>query len=294
MNTAEILAQATDRITLGQGGADVYELTGGRIAKIVRRSALERAEAWAQYLREAQFYAAQREKALPFLPEIFCSEWDDEEIRIVMRRYAPLDRQALDEALLEKIMAVLAQIHALPVEEETAAAPQLMDDAQTAQCAEGWHSVLAEHGTVFAENAIDEIAAQINEINRQNFSPRRRCSHGDFHFENLLQDEDGNIVVCDWQNVTQAHPAADIAFLLSRLAADGIVGIHSQAVESYCRFSPEGIAPEEINAQMRLANLNTSFGFWHYFLHGADLARVREIYDQMAADFAALTDHPAN
>ena len=285
----EILAQAVRQITIGQGGADVYELSGGRIAKHIRKETLTNEGAWAQYMREAQFYARHMGENRPFLPEIFCSEWNADEILIVMRKYLPLDRQALDDALLEKIMAVLAQVHALPMAEEAPAQPQMLDDRQLTQCTEGWHGVLAEHEGAFDADLIDAIASQINDVNRKKFISRRVCGHGDFHFENLLTDEAGNIIVCDWQNVTSAHPAADIAFMLSRLAADGVKVDCRRAMEMYCRHSAEAIAPEEIDVQMRLSNLNTSFGFWHYFLHGAPEERVREIFDKMAADFAALT-----
>ena len=39
---------------------------------------------------------------------------------------------------------------------------------------------------------------------------------------------------------------------------------------------------------MRLSNLNTSFVFWHHYLHGADKAAVRDIYEKMISDMEYL------
>lgn len=288
MDAARVIAQAIRRIDVGQGGAGVYELPEGRIAKHILRAELPNAGAWEQYAREARFYARQMEHPLPFVPEVFCSEWTDDEILIVMRQYQPLEREKLRGAMLEPTMEVLAKIHALPLWENAGEEniPQVLDAAKIAECLAGWRAVLAEHGDAFSADVLTEISEQINAINGRRHSARRCFVHGDFHADNLLVNESGNIIVCDWQNVGAAHPAADIAFLLSRLGADGHAIDKEQVLRLYGRYS--GISTEEIAEQMALADLNTSFVFWHYFLHGASEESVRSVYAKMVEDMELL------
>lgn len=189
-------------------------------------------------------------------------------------------------------MAVLARIHTLPLMDFISGnkpEPLLIEDAEIQRCMCGWRAVIAEHGDTFSEGVLLCIAENINDINKNNFSQRRILCHGDFHFDNLLEDDDGNIIVCDWQGISAGHPAGDISFFLSRLAADGYGDMTEAAVQSYCRFSGTAITPEEITAQMSLANLNTSFVFWHEYLHNGSTERVKQIWSKMLSDFEALT-----
>ena len=286
--------QIVREIHTGKGGAFVYELTGGRIAKHVVRADMPRGAAWDGYMKEARFYARQMQQPLPFVPEILCSkwaarEWAADEILIIMRKYRPLEKRSLARGALEKVMAVLAQIHALPLPEaEAPAKPQTLSKEEIARCHTGWSKVLAEHGDAFSQEKLDELAEAINRVNERWHSARRCCVHGDFHAENLLTDAAGNIIVCDWQNIGVGHPAGDIAFLLSRLAADGVQIDRTAAVDAYCRYAQGEITAGEIEAQMRLSNLNTSFVFWHHYLHGADKAAVRDIYEKMISDMEYL------
>ena len=40
--------------------------------------------------------------------------------------------------------------------------------------------------------------------------------------------------------------------------------------------------------KMCLTNLNTSFRYWHQYLHGSSEERVRDIYEKMVADAKEL------
>ena len=110
-------------------------------------------------------------------------------------------------------------------------------------------------------------------------------------FENILQDTQGNIKVLDWQNCGTGHVSGDISFLLSRLSADGYKIDEKRVIDQYCKSAKRGgnsIQPQEIEIQMSLANLNTSFQFWHHYLHGSTTERVAGIYDKMLADTKKL------
>ncbi len=113
--------------------------------------------------------------------------------------------------------------------------------------------------------------------------------HGNFHAENILRDEkSGQLVLCDWQSVSLNHPASDIAFFMSRLQGDGITFDENKIIESYCTSSKSGITKGEIKKQIALANINTTFRYWHYYLHGSPKEFVEGIVKKMLIAQAEL------
>ncbi len=286
-----ITAHAIRKNTIGKSGADVYELENGRIAKHVCRDKLADSSLWDSYVRECQFYSSHTSKGCHFLPEIYHCCGSEDEIQIIMKKYRPLHWQDGKEEMLERVFAVLGEIHNLPIpsflRKKKAESPYY-DPNTLAQCLEGWQSVVEEHGQVFSQEDLYRVWENINALNKSLYSPREWCCHGDFHMENLLEAEDGRILVCDWQSVGPGHAAGDISFFLSRLAADGCRISKERAVKTYCRLSSTDVAEKEISVQMSLANLNTSFVFWHCYLHGSSQKRVWEIFSPMVEDLDFL------
>lgn len=276
------------KLTAGKSGAEVFLLDDQRVAKRVRRSALKEDHLWHSYLKEARFYTCFSSKEYSFLPEVFYCWYSDEEIRLVMKEYRLPDRYCFDDCMLERIMTVLAQIHNLPVPDflirENEEQPFQIDDAQRERCMQGWQAVINEHGSTFSKADLQRVAETINAVNQKCHTSKRCCCHGDFHFDNLLEDDDGKLIVCDWQGVGVGQPSGDISFFLSRLHADGVNVSRDKAIRVYCESSNGGVTEQEIDLQMRLANLNTSFLFWYSYLHGSAEERVAGIFKRMVAD----------
>lgn len=279
------------RITIGKSGAGVYELNNSRIAKHIQRNALESDSLWNSYKREAQFYSCFSSSTYPFLPKVYHCYQSDDEIQIIMEKYRSLNRYRFDNALLEKILAVLARIHSLPVPDflpNVDIEPFMLDQSAISQYLLSWQKVLEEHGSAFPKNDLFQIAENINAVNQKAHSTKRVFCHGDFHFENLLEDDHGNIIVCDWQSIHLGHVAGDISFFLSRLSADGCTISKDDAIQIYCNYTNTDITEHEVAQQMSLANLNTSFVFWHNYLHGCSVDRVRDIFEKMVVDLDYL------
>lgn len=281
-------------IRLGQSGAVVCEISGNRIAKLVQREKLTEEGLWEKYIREEAFYRFVQGMDLPFVPRILFAGWTDDELLLVMEKYHPIDRRRISDALLDRVTAVLARIHALPVPVfamQKEQKPPVYTEKDTAAYVKDWESVLGEHGDVFEWDVLQKIAGNINAINRK-FHSRRVCfTHGDFYFDNLLQDDGGNIVVCDWQGCGCGDPSGDLSFLMSRLASDGYPLHKEKLVSAYCRHAKErgmDVRPEDVYVQMALSNLNISFVFWHEYLHHAPRERVAEIYGRMVEDYRLL------
>ena len=95
-------------------------------------------------------------------------------IKTSWKKYPLLERKDINEELIKKIAEIQASL-------------------------DGWESVLAEHPATFDEGPLEDLASNINKIIEWHSTEPRILTHGDFHFENLLQDQDGRLIVCDWQ-----------------------------------------------------------------------------------------------
>ncbi len=277
------------KINIGQSGADVFELEGSRILKHVVRDRIDNGM-FDTYVKEALFYQSECPKS--YLPEVEKIEMSPDEIVLVMKKYKNPDRKDFSEELLGKITNVLASIH-------TTSAPAFLteDDIKTevmtkediAECVKGWLDILDEHPGMFDSAVIDNISQNINDIIGWHDSEKRVLSHGDFHWDNILTDDNGRILVCDWQNVGLRGASDDLSFFMSRLGADGIsVDSHSLLTRyalEYNRLTGETLAADELERHIKTSNVITSFRFWHIYLHGSDTERVRDIFDKMVSDY---------
>lgn len=293
INVKEYLAAHENRkIRSGKSGAEVWEVEGRFVLKYVQRTKLPEPIVFDLYQNEAYFYRYfgqnRHGEMLPCLPEVLEVRTLGDEILILMKKYQELSRDEVSEELLRNIMKTLAAIHTqeIPVflrrEEKQ---PGYLEEEQIECCLAGWRSVLAEHPGAFDEGILTETAAKINDIIGWHHGEQQVLSHGDFHWDNLLLGEQGNIVVCDWQGVNVGGASGDISFFTSRLGADGITIESERAVELYCRerflLTGENISKEDMIRHMNAANVITSFQFWHQYLHGSSCERVRGIYEKM-------------
>lgn len=281
-------------IRIGQSGAIVCEISGSKIAKLVCRNMLPDESLWEKYIREAAFYRSVPGTGFSFVPKILYAEIREDELLLVMEKYNTIERDEISDALLDKVTAVLARIHTLPVpgfinQEEQK--PLTYAQTDIAAYVNGWESVMQEHRDAFDRNVLHEIARHVNTINSR-FCSRHACfTHGDFHFENLLQDGSGNILVCDWQGCGCGDPSGDLSFLMSRLLSDGYTLNGEKLVNAYCRHANQmglDVSPAYVHARIALSNLNISFMYWHQYLHGAEKERVGSIYGKMLADYRLL------
>ena len=161
----------------------------------------------------------------------------------------------------------------------------LLLEEQVKEYVSGWQSVLYEHPGSFSPAPLKEIAEKINHIIRWHAQEKEVLNHGDFHFDNLLMDKQGNVLICDWQGVSVGAASGDLSFFFSRLGADGLNTDIRQAISFYVqefkRLSGKTLVPEVICRHMDAADVITSFVFWHEYLHGSDVGRVRGIYEKM-------------
>lgn len=286
---------AAEQIKIGQSGAAVYDIDGTYILKHVLRENMGSEELFCAYRKEALFYRNADENQRKFLPEILDVRSSEQEIVILMKKYRQPMREEISSGLLRKIMDTLARVHTGKIPlflRQNKAEAEPLTEKQIQECLRGWQTVLSEHPGSLEEKLLPEIAEKINAVIRWHGSEEPMLTHGDFHWDNLLMNENGDILICDWQNVSVGGASGDISFLLSRLSADGITAdAHSTLAfyaEAVCELTRKPIDPEAVWSHMAAGNLITSFQFWHQYLHGSPVERVRRIYDAMREDFYRL------
>lgn len=298
-----IMTHTIKNLTQGKSGASVCLLDNHKIAKYVVKSKLLKTEngnsVWDSCRREAAFYKAfcnEQKKACNFLPQIFYCNFDDKNVQLIMGEYTTLEKNKLTNEDFSSIMKLLSQVHNISIPEflkEEKSSPLPLTDDELKNSVSGWKSIFDEHKAEQADDLdfsrIEKIASDINRLNDIFYSERFCLCHGDFHVENILFDKTTqNHVLCDWQSVKTGHPAEDIAFFMSRLQGDGIAFDENTLIDSYCNQTLNGITKDEIKTQMALANINTTFRFWHYYLHGSSIDFIKTITGKMFADYDKL------
>ena len=278
-------------IKVGESGADVYEIDGRYVLKHVVRQKLKE-ELFAAYTREVLFYRSQMKRQIVYLPEVLQAEASEQEMLIFMKKYRRPDRDTINAELIQHITKSLAALHTdTPPSfmHKNQKKAEALSDQVIAECLCGWKSILAEQSGSFPENQLEEIAGRINHLIAWHDSEDRVLIHGDFHWDNLLEDEHGNILLCDWQSVNLGGASGDLSFFLSRLGGDGIRINTTVFLDNYVnairKLSGKQIRRQDLIRHMNAANVITSFLFWHQYLHGSSEERVRGIYSKMTKDF---------
>ena len=288
------------KLIQGKSGAEVYLLDDHKIAKFAEKSKLLEKEngfaVWESCLKEAKFYKEKSSGQHAFLPQIFHCEFDDEKVQIIMGEYKLIKKESLTDGDFDDIMKLLVQVHGLPLPDflkNEKREPVEIPEDEIQNCLAGWKSIFDEHSgetsDVLDFSKIQKLADSINQLNKKTYSECACLCHGDFHAENILRDKkSGQLILCDWQSVSLCHPAVDIAFFMSRLQGDGIAFDENKIIDTYCSHAKSGITKDEIKKQMALANINTTFRYWHYYLHGSPKERVEGIIEKMVIAQAGL------
>ena len=281
-------------IKVGRSGADVYEINGDSILKHVERRKLN-ASLFDTYTREALFYRAKAENTGGYLPKIIKLEISDDEIILLMKKYRCPGRSCIDEQMIRKVAKALARVHTDSIPEFLSGGSKPAEPLSGQQIKEsmaGWTRILEEHPGSFDETPLEHIAEKVKRIIAWHNSEERVLIHGDFHWDNLLEDEWGNILICDWQSVGLGGASGDLSFFMSRLGSDGVTLDPKLFLKCYAdaimELSGKAVDIRSVTRHIAAANVITSFVFWHQFLHGAETERVRGIYEKMTGDFRLI------
>lgn len=296
INYAKIYLEKNEKKLLagGKSGAKLYDIDGKYVLKQIYRAELGNDELYKAYQKEAWWYAS-KGAGLECLPQVLDLRSTEDEISILMKRYQVLSREEICMELLGKIMEALAFVHTAeipPFLKQKQHMVQPLSEEKIRIFVEGWCTVLDEHSGAFDRMPLEHIAEEINRIILWHGSEETVLSHGDFHWDNLIIDNQGRILICDWQGVGAGVASGDLSFFFSRLRGDGIQINEQEIVEAYGRkirqLSGKSVTWKEMDGHIRAANVITSFTCWYQYLHGSSEERVREIYEKMVTDSGGI------
>lgn len=287
----------------GMSGAEIYSIGDRQILKRAQKSKIKGEGLYETFIKEARFYHYAMKHHIEFVPKVdtFFETDINNEIGILMNKYHPIKISEI-QSKIENIFSTLVQLHSLtPPSPDELSLPKCnivnINSSDLKNYSEGWNSVLNEHPDITWHNlpsgtVIEKISATINEINSKFFNQKLTLIHGDFHLCNCLCDDDGNVIFCDWQNVSLGDPSSDLSFFLSRLNADGYVFTEDEIISLYLKNLPSDVnrnsKKNEILNSMHLAEMNTSFMFWHEYLHNSSKERVSRVFNKMVDCWDAL------
>lgn len=212
----------------------------------------------------------------PFYKSISFSEWDSDYQLRAIDLIAKLN--SMD---VEKISRKL-NIHYKKVETNTNELKAALNE---------WSNILGLFPNDFDIRKIEHIYNNFDNVCYVLNSGINCVCHGDFHADNILLDND-RMILSDWQNISIGSSAGDISFFISRGKSSGLIMNEDELIDYYCKrfyyYSRMNIKKEEIYQIINASNVFTSFMHWPFYLKGADIDRVRGIYENMLNSFEVL------
>lgn len=277
-------------LSAGQSGAKVWEVEERYVIKHVQRDKIADEESFETYKKEVYFYREKEGNA--YLPEILQAESSEDEIWLWMKKYNRLERRQPEDNLLKKIAHTLALVHTdeIPAFLHCKGETKTLSEEAIQKCVAGWQQVIREHADAFDETVIKKIAEKLNGIITWHDAEKGVLCHGDFHWDNLLSEEDGSLRICDWQGVCVGSAVGDLGFFVERLQAEGMSieedKLFGFYIEEVYELTGKCLDIAKMKKHRSAANLITSFVFWHQYLHGSKPERVGRIYTKMLESFA--------
>lgn len=287
-------------ITVGASGSEVYEVVNEdemMILKIINLKSTDSHQCQT-FMKEWDFYNRVQDMQIPFIPKVLHIYKNVDYALIIMKSYDLIKTKDWNQELQEKVIDLIINVHMLP---KTFLPEQRKDKQQENQedpkyYYEAWSKLLSEYQESFDTACLESIYRDFDKILNIDAKLPESVVHGDFHLNNILYDkEDGRLILCDWQNVGIGIGTDDISFFVSRGNSDGMNLDDTILLEHYCEkysfISGNEIRVADVLTQNAKQTVLVSFMFWHFYLHGAEYERVKQIYEQMVKSYEYLREN---
>jgi aminoglycoside phosphotransferase len=286
-------------ITVGASGSEVFELVSENERMILKLINIKLADSNQSqtFMKEWDFYNRVKDMQIPFIPKVLHIYKNVDFALILMKEYESMKARDWDQELQEKVIDLIINVHMLP---KTYLPEQMKDKQQENQedpkyYYEEWSKLLNEYQESFDTASLESIYHDFDKIVNIDAKLPECLVHGDFHLNNILYDkEDGRLILCDWQNVGIGIGTDEISFFVSRGNSDGMNLDDIKLLEHYCEkysfISGNEINVADVLTQNAKQTVLVSFKFWHFYLHGAEYERVKQIYEQMEKSYEYLRE----
>jgi len=276
-------------ITNGASGAFIFDVDGKYIVKYARKTGND-PKIFNMFVKEYDFYRLYSDICSDFIPDVIFQTANQEEIFIVLRKYAVINHDQWNDDLIKRAMQLCARINSIDATfQETNDYGSDYDVYPLTVSLENWLSVqnrFPDHIDASLLNAMYENFDAINSYAKQLPIPKTLC-HGDFHPQNFLMDGD-KLIICDWQTVGIGRGISDVAFFISRGSDMGISMNKNMMIEEYHK-SMKYVELSDLYKNVAASDFYVSFKFWAEYLLESDISRVLSIYNSMAESYKTIT-----
>ena len=247
--------------------------------------------------KEYGFYSISNEFDLNYLPKVIYTEKNDcLGIIIVLNKYTDIQRHEWNLKRQLSTVDIIAKIHSESdfFINRFALKKELFEakDGQLEKSLNDWICVIKKYD--LDECIINEIKINFGQVINFINSKKHYFCHGDFHPDNFVLDEKGELVILDWANY-HIGCKDEIAFFISR-GYDCGIDIQEESIKKhYCErlsyYSGENISMLDIEVECNMSTVFVSFLYWAEYLQDTNIDRVNSIYEKMIYSYKWLVDN---
>jgi len=287
-------------IYAGISGARIQQLNTDRgplILKSTFRGDFEdRPGLYDSFLREYDFYMLEN-KVPVRIPHCLYGSKNQEGCHLVFEAYRPVDGSAWTPALLDQALDLLADLHTLDREAYRGLDLEdqvlVLEEGALEEAYQAWMDLIKSRDLDLNRQTIRDISLSMDGVVALLNAGDKVLCHGDFHRENLLQDDQG-LYLCDWQQYKLGLGGEDVAFFLSRGQAEGLDIDQTWFIKTYVDHmrtrGHKTISSNQVRQVIEAKSLYLSFMEWPYYLGQADPSDIRAIYDKMVIAYKQIKE----
>lgn len=286
-------------LNTGASGAKLYGVTdksGKYVVKLSKRITNNNDDTLYCYKTEYNFYTLMKDLDLDIPRVVYSEESNEYGYILIFPFYKSISISEWGSDNQLRAMNLIAKLHSIDVEKVSKKLNihYKKIEINTNELKAGlneWYSILGLFPDDFDIRKIEPIYNNFDNVCDVLNSGINCVCHGDFHADNMLLDN-GRMILSDWQNINIGSGAGDISFFISRGKSSGLIMNEAELIDYYCKrfyyYSHVNIKKEEIYQIINASNVFTSFIHWPFYLKGANIDRIRDIYENMLNSFEAL------
>lgn len=286
-------------LNTGASGAKLYGVTdrsGKYVVKLSKRITSNNDDTLYCYKTEYNFYTLMKDLDLDIPRVVYSEESNEYGYILIFPFYKSISISEWGSDNQLRAMNLIAKLHSIDVEKVSKKLNihYKKIEINTNELKAGlneWYSILGLFPDDFDIRKIKPIYNNFDNVCDVLNSGINCVCHGDFHADNMLLDN-GRMILSDWQNINIGSGAGDISFFISRGKSSGLIMNEAELIDYYCKrfyyYSHVNIKKEEIYQIINASNVFTSFIHWPFYLKGANIDRIRDIYENMLNSFEAL------
>ena len=281
-----------EKVNVGSGGAQLFMINDSGNEYILKTSS---PNIDPSLLKEYKFYAIKN--SFHFIPEIIHTENHlDYGVIIVMKKYKTIKHEEWDYNLQLRAIDLCAKLNSMNKDKFTDLGIELnlvtLNGGFLKNSYDDWKYIVNKHNGDFDMEIVNDIYKNLDIVCPILNNGYQYICHGDFHPENILFDNDGNLIICDWQNIKIGKGIGDISFFIDRAIGFGINVNTDKLIEYYCmclsKYTNSVIEKDILLKEKSAAALLSIFSFWAYYLKESDKERIFSFYDEMVNSFRYL------